>query len=156
MMTDAAWGSHSPDCCSTMSFGDSNLDLIQFISVYVYWALFRHKVSGNAQEDIKGSCPLFLMRCYLVINHQRIFPRWDQRNKSPFQHELVTVVQWLRRVPTPCNPMDCSTPGFPVLDCLPELAQTHVCRLGDAIQPAHPRSSPSTPALNLSQHQGLF
>ena len=52
--------------------------------------------------------------------------------------------------------MDCSTPGFPVYRQLPELAQTHVHRVGDAIQPPHPLSSPSLPAFNLSQHQGLF
>ena len=52
--------------------------------------------------------------------------------------------------------MDCSMPGFPVLYHLPELAQTHVHCVGDAIQPSHPLSSPSPPALNLSQHQGLF
>ena len=46
--------------------------------------------------------------------------------------------------------MVCSTPGFPVLHCLPELAQTHVHRAGDAIQPSHPLLSPSSPALNLS------
>ena len=52
--------------------------------------------------------------------------------------------------------MDCSTPGFPVLHHLLEFAQTHVHRVDDAIQPSHPLSSPSPPALNLSQHQGLF
>jgi len=52
--------------------------------------------------------------------------------------------------------MDCSTPGFPVLHQLPELAQTHIHRVSDAIQPSHPLSSPSPPAFNLSQHQGLF
>ena len=52
--------------------------------------------------------------------------------------------------------MDCSTPGFPVHHQPPELAQTHVHRFGDAIQPSHPLSSPSPPAFNLSQHQGLF
>ena len=57
--------------------------------------------------------------------------------------------------PTPCNPMDCNTPGFPVHHQLPELVQTHVHWVGDAIQPSHPLSSPS-PAFNLSQHQGLF
>ena len=51
--------------------------------------------------------------------------------------------------------MDCSMPGFPVLHHLPELAQTHVHRIGDAIQPSHPLSSPPPPAFNLSQHQGL-
>ena len=54
------------------------------------------------------------------------------------------------------DPMDCSTPGFPVYHQLLELTQTHVHRDGDAIQPSHPLSSPFPPALNLSQHQGLF
>ena len=56
---------------------------------------------------------------------------------------------------THCDPMDFSTPGFPVLNHLPELAQTHVHWVGDAIQPSCPLSSPS-PAFNHSQHQGLF
>ena len=56
---------------------------------------------------------------------------------------------------TLCNPIDCSTPGFPVYHQLPELAQTHVHQVGDAIQPSHSLSSPSA-AFNLSQHQGLF
>ena len=56
---------------------------------------------------------------------------------------------------TLCDPMDCSTPGFPVLHYLLELAQTHVHRVGDAIQTSHPLSSPSLPAFSLSQHQGL-
>ena len=51
--------------------------------------------------------------------------------------------------------MDCSTPGFPVLHHLPEFAQTHVHRVGDAIQLSHTLLSPSLPAFNLSQHQGL-
>ena len=51
--------------------------------------------------------------------------------------------------------MDCSTPGFPVLHHLPELVQTYVHWVGDAIQLFHPLSSPFPPALNLSQHQGL-
>ena len=51
---------------------------------------------------------------------------------------------------------DCSAPGLPVHHQLPELTQTHVLWIGDAIQPSHPLSSPSPPAFNLSQHQGLF
>ena len=51
--------------------------------------------------------------------------------------------------------MDCSTSGFPVHHQLPELAQTHVHRVGNAIQTSHPLSSPSPPAFNLSQHQIL-
>ena len=58
--------------------------------------------------------------------------------------------------PTLCDPMDCSTPGFPVLHHLPELAQTDVHWVGDAIQPPHPLSPSSPAAFNLSQHQGLF
>ena len=57
--------------------------------------------------------------------------------------------------PTLCNPMDCSTPGLPVHQ-LPEFTQTHVHQVGDAILPSHSLSSPSPPAFNLSQHQGLF
>ena len=57
---------------------------------------------------------------------------------------------------TLCNPMDCSMPGFLVLHYLLEFAQTHVHWVGDAIQPPHPLSSPSSLALNLSQPQGLF
>ena len=53
---------------------------------------------------------------------------------------------------TLCNPMDCSTPGFPVHHQLLELTQTHVCRVGDAIQPSHPLSA-SPPAFSLSQHR---
>ena len=57
---------------------------------------------------------------------------------------------------TLCDPMNCSTPGLPVHHQLMESTRTHVHRVGDAIQPSHPLSSPSPPALNLSQHQGLF
>ena len=57
---------------------------------------------------------------------------------------------------TLCDPMDCSTPGFPVHHQLPEPTQTHVHRVSDAIQPYHPLSSPSPPAPNPSQHQSLF
>ena len=67
---------------------------------------------------------------------------------------VVVIVQSL----SSClyDPMNCSTPGFPVLHYLPELAQTHVHGVNDAIQPSHPLSSPSPPAFNPSQHQGLF
>ena len=58
--------------------------------------------------------------------------------------------------PTLCDPMNHSTPGLPVHHHLPGFTQTHVHRVRDAIQPSHPLSSPSPPALNLSHHQGLF
>ena len=72
---------------------------------------------------------------------------------------LVHSVQFssvTQSCPTLCNPMNHSTPSLPVHHQLPESTQTHVHWVGDAIQPSHPLSSPSPPALNLSQHQGLF
>ena len=57
---------------------------------------------------------------------------------------------------TLCDPMNCSTPGLPVHHHLPEFTQTHIHLVSDAIQPAHPLSSPSPPAPNPSQHQSLF
>ena len=73
-------------------------------------------------------------------------------------HRFCTLLLLFRGcvVSDTCEPMDCSTPGLPVHHQLPELAQTHVHGVTDAIQPSHPLSSPSPPALNLSQHQGLF
>ena len=75
-----------------------------------------------------------------------------------------TDMKWMTRQfssvarswPTLCDPTDCSTPGLPVRHQLPEFTQTHVPWVGDAIQPSHPLSSPSPPALNCPQHQGLF
>ena len=57
---------------------------------------------------------------------------------------------------TLCNPMGCSMPSFPVHHQLPEVAQTHVHQVANAIQPSHPLLSPSPPAFSLSQDQGLF
>ena len=57
---------------------------------------------------------------------------------------------------TLCDPMDCSTPGLPVHHQLIELPKIHVQRVNDAIQPSHPRSFLSPPAVNLAQHQVLF
>ena len=54
------------------------------------------------------------------------------------------------------DPMDRSTPGFPLHQQSPELTQTNDHGVGDTIQPSHPLSSPSPPAFNLSQHQGFF
>ena len=58
--------------------------------------------------------------------------------------------------PNFCDPMNRNTPGLPVHHQLPESTKTHVNRVGDTIQPSYPLSSPSPPALNLFQHQGLF
>ena len=70
--------------------------------------------------------------------------------------KVVSLVPSPQSCLTLCNPMDCSMPGFPVHQQLPEFTHTHVHWVGDAIQPSHPLSSPSPPAFNLAQHQGLF
>ena len=75
------------------------------------------------------------------------------------KRENLSSVQFssvVQSCPTLCDPMNCSTPGFPVHHQLLELAQTHVHRVGDAIHPSHPLLPISPPALNLSQHQSLF
>ena len=69
---------------------------------------------------------------------------------------LIQFSSVTQSCPTLCEPMDNSTPGFPVHHKLPELTEAHVHRVGNAFQPSHPLSSPSSPAFNLSQHQGLF
>ena len=73
---------------------------------------------------------------------------------KPFRSYQFSSVAQL--CPTLCDPMNHSTPGLPVHHQLPEFTQTHVHQVGDAIQPSHPLSSSSPPALNLSQHLGLF
>ena len=70
-------------------------------------------------------------------------------------HYAVQFSSVTQSCPTLCDPMDHSTPGFPVHHQLPEFTQTHVHRVGDAIQPSHPLLS-SSPTFNLSQHQGPF
>ena len=90
---------------------------------------------------------------------------WIKRNESIFAYKdmyvnihcsFVCCCSVTQSRLTLCNPMVCSTPGLLVHHQLLELAQTHVYWVGDAIQPSHPLSSPSPPAFQLSQHQGLF
>ena len=73
--------------------------------------------------------------------------------KTAIVYSVSSVVQSCL---TLCDPMNHSTPEFPVHHQLPEFTQIHVHRIDDAIQPSHPLSSPSPPAPNPSQHQGLF
>ena len=82
--------------------------------------------------------------------------RFPHQNVSkPFLKLPETFSSVTQLCLTLCDPMDCSTPGFPVHHQLPELIQTHVHHVSDAIQPSHLLSSPSAPNY-LSQHQGLF
>ena len=86
-------------------------------------------------------CPLYLCRLESGIP---LSPPY-----SPFSWVAQSCL-------TLCSAMDCSMPGLPVHHQLPEFTQTHVNWFDDAIQPSHPLSSRSLPAINLPQHQGLF
>ena len=77
----------------------------------------------------------------------------ERESHQMYKHSVNSVTQPHY---TLCNPMDCSTPSFPVHHQLLKLTQNHVHRVSDAIQPSHPLSSPYPPAFNLFQHQGLF
>ena len=97
---------------------------------------FKRKTTLHPDDTIKLPVPLGQMDCqYIPIP-----------SSSSVAQSCSTL----------CNPMDCSTPGFLVHHQLLELVQTHVHGVSDAIQPSHPLLSPSPPAFNLSQHQGLF
>ena len=81
---------------------------------------------------------------------------WKELNIQLADNYTVQLSSVTQSCLTLCDPMNLSTPGLPVHHQLPEFTQTHVHRVGDAIQPSHPLLSPSPPALKLSQHQGLF
>ena len=107
--------------------------------------------------------PLKNIQLSLLVFYAKRFKTWGNiRKPSRSKMKVLTVVKaphQFSSVDQLCltlgNPMECSTAGLPVLHHLPELAQTHVHWVGDAMQPSHPLSSPS-PTFSLSQHQGLF
>ena len=91
------------------------------------------------------------------LNHQGKHQLIASLQISPiFKENHIQFSSVTQSCPTLCEPMNRSTPGLPVHHQLLEFTQTHVHRVGDAIQPSHPLSSPSPPAPIPSQHQGLF
>ena len=80
---------------------------------------------------------------------------WRKDHEGYWQNQCYRSCCSVTQCPTLCHPIDCSTPGFPVFHCLLEFAQMHAHWVKDAIQPSHPLL-PLSPALDLSQHQGLF
>ena len=99
----------------------------------------------------------FLSKLRHYFQALTFWPVWQVEKKRVFYcfyfSQFSSVAQ---SCPTLCNPVDCSMLGLPVHHQLLEVTQTHVHWVGDAIQPSHPLLSPSPPAFNLSQHQGLF
>ena len=114
-----------------------------------------------------GSFPMYLHCSHCWKSHLR-FSCWDPipplTLERPFWKVCLGLLSFssvqFSSVAQSCqtfwNPKSHSMPGLPVHHQLPEFTQTHVYWVGDAIQPSHPLLSPSPPAFNLSQHQGLF
>ena len=119
-------------------------------------------ILGGTKITANGDCSHEIKRRLLL--GRKVMSNLDSILKSrditlPTKVHLVSSVQFssiAQSCLTLCNPMNCSTPGLPVHHQFPESTQTYVHRVNDAIQPSHPLSSPSPPALNLSQNQGLF
>ena len=156
-----------------------------FICILSYWVSivsgvcnFLHSVSSQQKLEVVDGPVLQLCvttQFYLESKGKYILEAWGQANPKDRREEKPLAYFWLlflcpcpytptqsqfssvaQSCPTLCDPMSCSTPGLPVHHQLPEFTQTHVHRVGDAIQPSHPLLSPSPPALNRSQHQSLF
>ena len=115
---------------------DDFLDLFQGIYFYRLWSI-------SPQDACQGETNFF-------------FPGEIRGVALPCVPENIICCSVTKLCLTLCSPMGCSTPGFPVLHYLPEFAQTHDHWVSDAIQLSHLLSPTSSPALNLSQHQGLF
>ena len=125
-------------------FSSSSLSAIRMVSsVYMRLLVFLLAIVIPA---CASSSPAFLM----MYSAYKLNKQGDNIQPSV---QFSSVAQ---SCPTLCNPMNRSTPGLPVHHQLLEFTQTHVHRVGDAIQPSHPLSSPSPPAPNPSQHQNLF
>ena len=105
----------------------------------------------RSHSDWREMVPHWVLKCFLPCKFSTLVRMVKATCLLSVQFSSVT-----QSCPTLCDPMNRSTPGLPVHHQLPEFTQTHVLRVGDAIQPSHPLSSPSPPAFNLSQHQGLF
>ena len=118
------------------------ISLLHSLGNVSHWYWSRFKARGMRPSIVCESDEITLQKCTgdgsLVL--------------SPSQFSSVHLLSriWF------CDPVDCSTPGFPVHHQLLEFTQTHVHRVSDAIQPSHLLLSPSSPTFNLSQHQGLF
>ena len=124
------------------------------IEAVIYFIFLSSKITAenDCSHEIKGC---LLLGRKAMTNLDSILKSWDITllTRVCVVKVKVKVAQWC---PTLCNPMNYSTPGLPIHHQLPEFTQSHVHRVGDAIRPSHPLSSPSPPAPNPSQHQSLF
>ena len=117
------------------------------------------RIPGTKESDGLPSLGLHRVGhdcCNLVAAEARIIEstiRWGTYMLKQWNIQFSSVTQ---SCPTLCNSMNHRTPGLPVHHQYPEFTQTHVHQVGDTIQPSHSLTSPSPPAVNPSQHQGLF
>ena len=125
---------------------------------------------GRVEDTVIWAFRFFFLLLLVVVfwlhcSACRNLVPWPKSKPRPLQWKYLFLTHWTNRellklLLLCCSysvaVMDWSTTGFPVLNYLPEFAQTHVHWVSDAIQPSHPLLPPSSPALNLSQHQGLF
>ena len=121
------------------------------LSIYIMLNVFRAEVRKNSKK--RGLLSFTDHKIGYILVHGRI---WENLLMTISEYCWGYHCSIAQSCPTLCDPMDCSTPGFLVLHYLPEFAQIHVHWVGEAIQPFHPLSSASPPALNFSQHHRLF
>ena len=133
---------------------DNRLIIHQWLILHFCKLTLNLHRSFSPAKTSKGLSPSYLLHLF------NLPPGWLKTLvKNTFEKPDVffsSVNSVTQSCPTLCDPMDCSMPALPVHHQLPELAQTHVLWVGDAIQPSHPLLSPSPPSFTLSQHQGLF
>ena len=120
-----------------------SIQILVHMNNWMFWAIIKIRSSWAAlMHQVFGNSDLV----FTILLNTVFVPYND------FQFSSVQSLSGIQL----CDPMDYSTPGLPVHHQLPEFTQTHVPWGGDVIQPSHPLSSPPPPAVNLSQHQGLF
>ena len=138
--------------------------VLSWLVVVVFKFFFRNRLRGYSlalldpvavHHFFPWYLGFILLCCYFVtkLGVPQITDRCTSMQTSLSSVQFSSVAQ---SCPTLCDPMNHSTPGLPVHHQLPEFTQTHLHWVSDAIQPSHPLSSPSPPAPNPSQHQGLF
>ena len=149
-LTKVAWEpSYSSSCCSVAQSCPTFWDPVD-CSTPGFPVLHHLLQFAKHMSIVSMMLSNHFLLCHRLLLLPSIFPF---QLKSFPMHCCCSVT---KSCPTLHNPKDCSTPAFTALQYLQEFVQTHVHWVSDAIQPSHPLSSPSPPALSVSQHQGLF
>ena len=158
------------------SYGKTRLDFYKERSKHLLAmdVSFRNSINNKSKSSVRyhilASSSYYQFWDLNIIMNVLWYPwnweDWRQKEKMAVEYEVVrqhhqlsghqSVSSVSQSCPTLCDPMKCSTPGLPVHHQLPGPTQSHVHWVNDAIHPSHPLSSPYPPALDLSQHQGVF